>query len=108
MQAVLGDGVDELRRLSPSVDAAVLFLDGHFSGGITAMGDEPEPVLSELDVVSEFIDGFNAVVIDDFRLFGVDEGWPSKSLVMNKLERVFSEHSWHHAVLNDQFLCWRR
>lgn len=104
IKLIKGDGVDVLAQISPVIDDAVLFLDGHFSGGITGIGEEPEPVLKELDIIYEHIDKFVAVVIDDFRLFGVENGWPKKSEVLAKAEKILPCNSWKHYVLNDQFI----
>ena len=102
-----GDGKVLLPQLAATVRNCVLFLDGHFSGEGTGHGDEPEPVLAELDVVRQCIDNFVGLVVDDFRLFGVERGWPRKSQVMAKLEQVLPSPQWSHAVLNDQFVATR-
>jgi hypothetical protein len=104
----LGDGKEVLAQLAPSVGNCLLFLDGHFSGGVTGQGDEPEPVLEELDVVRSSLDNFVGVVVDDFHEFGMAQGWPAKSEVMARLERVMPEPAWLHAVMYDQFICVRR
>lgn len=100
------DGVKALPAIAKEVRKAVLFLDGHFSGGISGSGDEPEPILKELDAIQPYLASFVAIVIDDFRLFGVDKGWPRKSEVMAKLETCLSA-DWHIMVMNDQFVAVR-
>ncbi|MEE4537191.1 MAG: rRNA adenine N-6-methyltransferase family protein [Erythrobacter sp.] len=106
VRLVHGEGERVLVEISKEVDKAVLFLDGHFSGGDTGLGDEPEPVLTELDAIAPNLENFVAIVIDDFRLFGVDAGWPKKSEVMAKLEAVLPS-TWRIMVLNDQFIAIR-
>ena len=103
----LGDGKEFLADIAPDTDKGLLFLDGHFSGGETGQGDEPEPILHELDVIQPHLDNFCALVIDDFRLFGVDKGWPHKSEVLAKLESVFDGLPWRLAVQYDQILVLR-
>ncbi|MEO0698774.1 MAG: hypothetical protein AAFY81_03545, partial [Pseudomonadota bacterium] len=66
-------------------------------------GYEPEPILKELDAIQADLDSFVALVIDDFRLFGVDKGWPKKSEVMAKLETALPDN-WRLLVMNDQFV----
>jgi hypothetical protein len=107
VELILGDGAKVLGDIAHKIERAVLFLDGHHSGGATGIGDEPEPVLAELDLISDKLENVSAVVIDDFRLFGVEAGWPSKSDVMRKLEILFPHPAWQIAVLNDQFLVVR-
>ncbi|WP_287203942.1 hypothetical protein [Mesorhizobium sp.] len=54
------------------------------------------------------LDRFCAVIVDDFRLFGVEPGWPRKAEVMEKLEDVLPAPEWIHGVLNDQFIAVRK
>jgi hypothetical protein len=103
----LGDGADLIRGIVQKENGLVIFLDGHFSGGETGLGDEPEPVLKELDLIADELGRIQAVVVDDFRLFGVEPGWPSKSQLLAKLESVFRPPLWSIAVLNDQVLAYR-
>lgn len=103
----LGDGSDLLPKIAADVKNAVLFLDGHFSSADTGQGNEIEPVLTELDHIIGHVDNFSAIVVDDFRCFGVDPGWPNKSEVMSKLETVLPSPIWQHYVLNDQFIVIR-
>ncbi|MEP3673422.1 MAG: hypothetical protein ABJM86_10765, partial [Hyphomicrobiales bacterium] len=107
VELILGDGSKVLSDIVSRVKNAVLYLDGHYSGGVTGQGDEPEPVLKELEGVTAYLDNFNAIVIDDFRLFGVEQGWPKKYEVMEKLEAIFSAEIWNISILNDQFLIYR-
>lgn len=108
VELLLGDGAKLLPEIASRVNKALIYLDGHFSGGETGQGDEPEPVLKELDLIAPFISNFVAVVVDDFRLFGVEPGWPRKSEVMQKLEMLLPETQWRLSVLNDQFLAVRK
>lgn len=107
VELVLGDGAVVLPRLAPNLRQALLFLDGHFSGGATGQGGEPEPVLKELDLLAEHLDKLAAVVIDDFRLFGVEPGWPSKHAVLQKVDQTFPQPDWVITVQYDQVLAYR-
>jgi hypothetical protein len=78
---IRGDSSQVLHDLVPFIDEPVLFwLDGHWSGGVTARGAEISPILRELatvlmrDVASE--DRTDVLLIDDARLFGT-RGYPS-------------------------------
>lgn len=104
----LGDGKTVLADVCPKVSRCIAFLDGHYSGEGTGKGDEPEPVLAELDVIARHLDNFVGIVVDDFREFDVASGWPRKSEVMARLEQVLPERNCMHAVVNDQFVVTRR
>ena len=108
IEFLLGDGAELLPEIIAREHDALLFLDGHFSGGETSQGEEPEPVLKELDIIARHLDHVNAAVIDDFRLFGVEKGWPRKSEVFAKLESLFPEPGWVITLLNDQFVVYRK
>jgi len=107
VEVLHGDGAKLLPDIARNVNNALIFLDGHFSGGETGQGDEPEPVLKELDLILDHMKNFASVVIDDFRLFGVEAGWPYKYEVFQKLEMMFPVKNWTITVLNDQFLVIR-
>lgn len=105
---LLGDGKDLIWEVSRTAENAILFLDGHFSGGETGSGDKPEPILEELERIRDNIGNVAGIVIDDFRLFGVEDGWPRKSVLLDKIEQELPPTDWNHLVMNDQILCYRR
>ena len=108
VEILLGDGTQLLPKVISNAKNALLFLDGHFSGGETGQGDEPEPILKEVDLILPSIENLAAIVIDDFRLFGIESGWPKKSEVLQKLESTFPQQTWSIAIQFDQFLITRR
>ena len=57
--------------LSESMEPVNVWLDGHFSGGATFVGDRDTPILSELEALSSFLSkgGSACVMVDDVRLF---------------------------------------
>ncbi len=74
---VHGDSGVVLHGLVRKLEAPALFwLDGHYSGGTTALGDDVTPVLKELDAVLGMSHP-HVVAIDDARLFGTDVGYPT-------------------------------
>jgi hypothetical protein len=89
VEVIQGDALVELPRIlaRSEVHDLLVFLDGHFSGGETAMGDLAEPAVEEIKALGAFRDKVRAVVVDDFRSFGVEKGWPSKSSLIQSFER---------------------
>jgi hypothetical protein len=72
-----GDSAAVLPRVvSELAEPALFWLDGHYSGGITAHGEKESPVIEELQAIlaSEFP---HVILIDDARLFGADPGYPT-------------------------------
>ncbi len=104
----LGDGSKLLPQILAEEKNTLVFLDGHFSGDGTGHGDEPEPALQELDLIAANLERVSAIVVDDFRLFGVEPGWPKKSELLAKLEAVFPQSQWHITPQLDQILVYRR
>jgi hypothetical protein len=92
VEVICGDAVTELPRIfqQNSIDRAVVFLDGHYSGGETATGAISEPVLEELQGLGPFTERIVAIVVDDFRTFGTTPGTPSKSKLLRTCEELLS------------------
>ena len=112
VQVICGDASVELQKIfeSASFDRALVFLDGHFSGGGTGSGKLPEPALEELQLLAKFKHRIGAIVIDDFRSFGTEAYFPSKSELLRAGEELFPEFrlsvSFDQCTLLQPF--WRR
>jgi hypothetical protein len=75
---VEGDSRRALKDIVSQVNAPLLYwLDGHYSGGITGMGDSVCPIFEELEVVFNRTKTPFVVMIDDARLFGSEAGYPT-------------------------------
>jgi hypothetical protein len=78
VELIHGDSGTELGRLIGRIDRPTLFwLDGHYSGGITARGDKDTPIYEELSHILDAPDKGHVIVIDDAWCFGVDPAYPS-------------------------------
>jgi hypothetical protein len=96
----LGDSAKVLPLVLPDVDGPILYwLDGHWSGGITASESEC-PLLAEIDVINQspFSDS-SAILIDDARLFlgpppppHRPDAWPSFLDVFDRLRSVHARY----------------
>lgn len=86
-----GDAVALLPQMLAECGAgkAVVFLDAHFSGGATARGEMPEPAIAELAILARQADRIGGIIIDDFRCFGVEEGFPTKAELLAAAEQHF-------------------
>lgn len=95
VECIQGDATVELPKILQRNDCtnAVIFLDGHFSQGETAMGDVAEPACELLSSLAQYKDKIRGIVVDDFRLFGIDKGWPKKSELIRSAEDCFGDFS---------------
>lgn len=95
-------------RLGEALEAVhippFVWLDAHWSGGITAGSDDPCPVLDEVRGVAARFPAAAVVLVDDARIFGaadpddqVNSGWPSLLDVL----MVLREAGWVTFVMDD-------
>ena len=77
VKVIQGDSGKVLREIIKELEGpAVFWLDGHYSGGITALGEKVTPIFEELKII--FSSKLNhALLIDDARLFTGDDGYPT-------------------------------
>jgi hypothetical protein len=104
-----GDAVTLLPQMlgHPGAGKTVVFLDAHYCGGNTARGDLPEPALAELDILTRHRDRIVGVVIDDFRCFGVEDGFPTKTQLLAAAEAHFPHPTFAIRALCDQIVVER-
>jgi hypothetical protein len=91
VEIMLGDALELAPRLLSVLDRpCLLWLDGHFSGGVTGRGEVDEPVVEILRRIQPnvVVPGTTAV-IDDLRLFGNDRGVPSFDALVDAARSAF-------------------
>jgi hypothetical protein len=73
-----GDSGIELEKIIKKIDQPALFwLDGHYSGGVTAKGDKDTPIYEELAHILSSPQRGHVIIIDDARCFGRDSDYPT-------------------------------
>lgn len=73
-----GDSAHVLPDILGRLNAPALFwLDGHFSGGVSARGAETTPIRAELHHILSSAYRSNIILIDDARLFNGSDDYPS-------------------------------
>jgi hypothetical protein len=98
VELVQGDSSEKISLILSKIDAPVLFwLDGHYSGGITAKGEKVCPIYAELTHV------FNSpyshlILIDDARLFTGKDDYPTQEELR---QFVSNNSSYNLKVEND-------
>lgn len=110
VEVIRGDAVTELPQIlsRPDLKGALVFLDGHFSGGDTACGELPEPAIEEIAILGRFVGKIRAVIIDDFRCFGTEMGFPMKSNLLRQIEICFPVEEFETRIEMDQAIILRR
>jgi hypothetical protein len=88
-----GDSGVVLNKLMPDIDKPALFwLDGHYSGGITALGAKECPVPEELETILKSPLS-HIILIDDARLFNGTHDYPTLDEIkdiITKANRIYS------------------
>ncbi|MFZ4454889.1 MAG: hypothetical protein ACOYOT_01580 [Bacteroidales bacterium] len=82
-----GDSATKLGEITPKLNApAIFWLDGHYSGGLTAKGASQCPVFGELDAILA-TPHKHIILIDDARLFTGSNDYPTIEEVKLYLQR---------------------
>jgi hypothetical protein len=77
VECIHGDSGVELGRILERVrEPALFWLDGHYSGGVTARGAKETPVYEELRQILSSPIKSHVIVIDDARCFGTAPDYP--------------------------------
>jgi hypothetical protein len=75
---VQGDSGKVLPKILKDInEPAIFWLDGHYSGGVTAKGDKECPIFEELDAILNNKRFNHILLIDDARCFIGDGDYPS-------------------------------
>lgn len=98
IEIIQGDSGKLLGELLKNINEPCLFwLDGHYSGGITAKGTLETPIKNELTaILSHPIDG-HVILIDDARCFTGENDYPT----LDELQSFVAEHNLNFSVEHD-------
>ena len=85
-----GNSGEVLKDVLALVDApATFWLDAHYSGGETAMGESLSPILQELECIKNHFIHTHVILIDDVRQFGtVDFDYVTRDEIVNKIMEI--------------------
>jgi len=98
------DGLRAIFEMIPSGSVVNLWLDGHYSAGATFLSANKCPIPFELEVLESLRATYEfRIFVDDFRLFGIDDGYPKKDFLVNWSQK--NAFSW--TVENDIFVMSR-
>ncbi len=95
-----GDSGEVLPRIMSGISSPCLFwLDGHYSGGITAKAAIETPILKELGIIFNHPSKDHVILIDDARLFDGTHDYPTVQELRELCARERPE--WNFDVVND-------
>ena len=102
VELVLGDSALELLRIVDTLEGPALFwLDAHYSGGGTSLGNALTPVVAELQIILSSTNAEHVVTIDDARAF-----YDSKRSGYPEVDEIYSaaeQHNYSVTEMNDVF-----
>jgi hypothetical protein len=99
VELIRGDSAGRLAQALNQCNGgnSLVWLDAHYSGGVTAKGNENTPIIQEIDSVTRCGTGLDVILIDDLRLFwDVKDGflqhesvggYPPASAIVEQLNR---------------------
>ena len=87
--------------LNHTNESAIFWLDGHYSGGITALGEKQTPIVEELDAIFKHKNMKHVILIDDARCFLKELGYPT----IPELKELIENNNYHVDVINDIIRC---
>jgi hypothetical protein len=71
---ILGDSSIVFETLLPTItDKCIFFLDGHHCGGDSGKSEKDCPLEEEITHINNLFQNDAIIIIDDFRLFGLDK-----------------------------------
>uniref|UniRef100_A0A6C0ID33 Methyltransferase n=1 Tax=viral metagenome TaxID=1070528 RepID=A0A6C0ID33_9ZZZZ len=71
---ILGDSAIVFESLLPTIrDKCIFFLDGHYHGGDSGRSNKDCPLDEEITHINNLFTNDAIIIIDDFRLFGLDK-----------------------------------
>ncbi len=102
IQILSGDSAKVLHQLMPTLTAPALFwLDGHYSGGVTAKGNTECPIFDELDAIFQHNQN-HIILIDDARLFVGKQDYPT----LTELSAYIAQRdNRYNVMVKDDIIC---
>jgi len=78
---------------------ALFWLDGHYSGGVTALGEETTPIFAELLAIDASKQDTDVILIDDIRLFNGHDGYPTLEKLADFIHKI--NPRWNCIIMGD-------
>jgi hypothetical protein len=86
---ILGDSSVVFKSLLPNItDKCIFFLDGHWSAGDTGRSNKDCPLNEEITHINNLFQHEAIIIVDDFRLFGLNTGHDWSDINKEKLLNI--------------------
>jgi len=69
-------------------EPSLIWLDGHYSGPGTGIGDMSTPIINELNAISEIAHSDSLILIDDIHCFNGTDGYPNLDELIHKVRDI--------------------
>lgn len=111
----LGDSAAVLPKILPDLNnkSIAFWLDGHYSGGATAKGEQHTPIMKEIEAIGTTQSYDSILLIDDIRLFDTiirnkkEHRRPGYPLVQDIVTKINSlNHNYNVAVIGDILIAY--
>jgi hypothetical protein len=90
---LFGDSGKNLPEAISIASGRILFwLDGHYSGSGTGIGEKVSPIIEELRLIAKAGRKDDCIVIDDKRLFTGRDGYPTMAETISELKAINSTY----------------
>lgn len=100
VELILGDSAKALPEVVQRLEGrAIFWLDGHYSGGDTARGENDTPVNEELRAIFKPGEPDHIVLIDDARCFGTEPSYPTLAEIQQLVQTL--RPGWNCEVAGD-------
>lgn len=78
---------------------ALFWLDGHYSDGVTALGETTTPIFAELLAINASKQDADVILIDDIRLFDGHDGYPTLEKLVDFIYKI--NPRWNCIIIGD-------
>jgi hypothetical protein len=98
-----GDSSEKLMSAIKQCNGKILFwLDGHYSGTGTGIGNKVSPIIEELIIIKNSGRKDICVIVDDIRLFDGSNGYPTTKQaleIVREINPIFNIHFDHDCLI---------
>ena len=102
IKIIHGTSENEFEKILSKLEGKVsIWLDGHYSAGVTFKGEQDTPIRQELRAIEKLLEKFSVmnVFIDDFRCFDPEnKEYPSKQFLVNWAEKCNLKWTVQHDI----------